>query len=119
MGLNKTHMIYLLMLVVGMLLVFVYMGRGEAEVHVYREQAGSVPSGVGGEAGGGTGGGALGRYGSQDLYYNVAKVVQQRNNISRQLNLRQQQIGQKECEVGCYSTDPYLPIMCWDTKWRP
>lgn len=33
-----------------------------------------------------------------DVYFEVAQLIKERNNISRMLNLRQQKIGQMECE---------------------
>jgi len=87
MAVTKLHVICMLMVFVGVLLVVMYTGRGP-EVHVVRDhvvQYANVRDSVS-------------RYDSQDLYANVAKIVQQRNNISRELNRRQQLLSQKECE---------------------
>lgn len=37
---------------------------------------------------------------SDELTETLLKLVHQRNNLSRTLNLKQQKIGQMECEVG-------------------
>jgi len=36
---------------------------------------------------------------TDDVYATLARLIEQRNNLSRVLNLRQQKIGQLECEV--------------------
>ncbi|XP_045178406.2 uncharacterized protein LOC123538394 isoform X3 [Mercenaria mercenaria] len=38
------------------------------------------------------------KYKAEEMYNNIATLIQQRNNISRALNLKQQKIGQMECE---------------------
>lgn len=40
----------------------------------------------------------------------LTNLIQQRNNISRALNLKQQKIAQFECEVGIYDL-PNLPLI--------
>ena len=36
---------------------------------------------------------------TDNVYATLARLIEQRNNLSRVLNLRQQKIGQLECEV--------------------
>lgn len=43
---------------------------------------------------------------TQELERVTRTLIQQRNNISRQLNLKQQKVGQMQCEVGGVQTEP-------------
>ena len=82
MGCSKSHVIILLLitllLLLGMILFF-YNDLNEKYIHAITSLNANSSA--------------------DDLQMTVARLIKQRNNMSRELNQKQQRIGQLECEV--------------------
>ncbi|KAL4217203.1 hypothetical protein ACF0H5_023656 [Mactra antiquata] len=83
MGVSKLQVVAMLGMVTLFMLAFrFYMNKTDYK-NLYLKAMGSVPV----------------KPQNDDIYFTLANVIQLRNNISRVLNLKQQKIGQMECEA--------------------
>lgn len=89
MGVSRLQIILILTIIVIFLLGFKLFTDRDTYKDLYYKSLGSASAGA-----------VLpGQRSNDDVHFTLAQVIQLRNNMSRILNLKQQKIGQMECEV--------------------
>jgi hypothetical protein len=118
MGFSKTHVIILFVCLLTLIVtVRMYFDAGKVNWQLDKRASSLTYAVYEEHKTGGLISGLSGLSSSDEALLTLAQVIQQRNNISRLLNLRQQKLGQLECEVlisNMYST--YL-FRCLNVKW--